>query len=141
MTDWHFISGVSAILPALALCLVVLNREIKEGVVIKVGLIALIVSLLVTFALTVAESRDWGAYWRASFVTRASILVVCLGLFLRARQYSKHTACKVDIDLRDHETMTKTILRRIYEPVQDLEHLFRADSMPADLDDNVKGKK
>jgi len=133
MSTWHFASGVVSLLSALALCLIVLNRGIHEGVIIKVGLIGMIISLLVTFALTFNESREWEAYWRASFVTRCSILVVCIGLVVRARKYVERLQTKIDTPC-GHESMTRAIMRRITEPVHDLAHLFNADSAPAPLE-------
>lgn len=87
MSDWHEASGIVSLLAALCLSIVVLNRDIHEGLIIKAGLIGLIMSLLTTFALTMNDSRDWEAYWRASFVTRCSLLIVGLGLLWRARKY------------------------------------------------------
>lgn len=134
MSGWHFASGVISLFAALALCIIVLNRNIEEGVTIKAGLIGLIVSLLVTFALTINGSEDWGAYWRASFVTRCSILVVCVGLMVRARAYARKLRAAIDVPCDHHTGMTRAILRRITEPAHDLAMLFRADSAPAPLE-------
>ncbi|MDP3625007.1 MAG: hypothetical protein Q8S12_00305 [Hydrogenophaga sp.] len=138
MSTWHFASGIVSLFAALALCLIVLNQRINEGVIIKVGLIGMIISLLVTFALTVAESRDWEAYWRASFVTRCSVLVVCIGLIVRARSYVNRLREAIDIPCDFHEGMTRSILRRITEPAHDLAMLFNADSAPAPLEPDRK---
>lgn len=134
MSSWHFASGIVSLFAALALCVIVLNRRIHEGLIIKIGLIGMIVSLLVTFALTLAESRDWEAYWRASFVTRCGVLVVCAGLIVRARVYVNRLREAIDIPCDRQLGITRSILRRITEPAHDLAMLFQADSAPAPLE-------
>ena len=134
MSMWHFASGVVSLFSALALCLIVLNSSIREGVIIKAGLIGLIFSLLITFALTMGESRDWEAYWRASFVTRASLLVVCFGLMVRARSYANRLRDDIDIPCDAQLSMTRRILQRITDPAHDLAMLLNADSAPAPLE-------
>lgn len=138
MNTWHFASGVVSLFSALALCLIVLNHKINEGIIIKTGLIGMIFSLLVTFALTLAGSEDWVAYWRASFVTRCSILVVCVGLIVRARTYVQKLKAKIDIPCEVQEGLTRAILRRITEPAHDLAMLLSADAHPAPM---VQDKK
>ena len=137
MSSWHFASGIVSLFSALSLCLIVLNKSINEGVIIKLGLIGMILSLLVTFALTMGESRDWEAYWRASFVLRCSVLVVCIGLIVRARKFASRFEQQIDIPC-GHESMTRSILRRITEPAHDLATLFNADSTPAPLEADRK---
>lgn len=141
MSSWHFASGIVSLFSALALCLIVLNRSIQEGLIIKAGLIGMIFSLLVTFALTMGESKDWEAYWRASFVTRCSVLVVCIGLMVRARGYVNRLREAIDIPCDRQAGMTRSILSRITEPAHDLAVLFRADSAPAPLESDKESRR
>lgn len=131
MNTWQYASGVMALFAALGLCVVVLHRGIHEGPIIKAGLIGLIFSLLITFALTVNETMILDYYWRATFLTKTSLFTICLGLFVRARLFVKRT--QVDIPL-DDEGLTRRILRRITEPADDLAKLLNADSAPSPLE-------
>lgn len=133
MNTWQHASGFMALLAALGLCVIVLHRGIHEGGIIKIGLIGLIFSLLITFALTVNETMILDYYWRATFLTKTSLFVTCLGLFIRARGYVKRTEPCVDIPL-DGEGLTRRIMRRITEPADDLAKLLNADSTPAQLE-------
>ena len=133
MNTWQYASGVMALFAALGLCVIVLHRDIHEGFLIKAGLIGLIFSLLITFALTINGSLVLDYYWRATFLTKTSLFVTCLGLFVRARGYVKRTEPCVDIPLGD-EGMTRRIIRRITEPADDLAKLLNADSTPAPLE-------
>lgn len=133
MNTWQYASGIMALFAALGLCVIVLHSKIKEGALIKAGLIGLIFSLLITFALTVNETMILDYYWRATFLTKSSLCLVCLGLFVRARGYAKRTQTEVDIPLSD-EGLTQRIMRRITEPADDLAKLLSADSAPAPLE-------
>lgn len=135
MSEWHFASGVVSLFAALVLCLIVLDHRINEGVIIKFGLVGMIFSLLTTFALTINESASGEAYWRASFVLRASVLLVCVGLIARARAYARRLRDAIDIpcDADPNEGATRAILRTIAEPARDLAALLNADSSPAPL--------
>lgn len=133
MNTWQYASGVMALFAALGLCVVVLHRGIHEGPIIKAGLIGLIFSLLITFALTVNETMILDYYWRATFLTKTSLFVTCLGLFLRARGYADRLREDVDIPVSD-EGLTRRIMRRITEPADDLAKLLSADSSPAPLE-------
>lgn len=140
MNTWQYASGVMALFAALGLCVIVLHRGIHEGFLIKTGLIGLIFSLLITFALTVNETMILDYYWRATFLTKTSLFVTCLGLFVRARSYAKRERCEVDIPLGD-EGLTRRIMRRITEPADDLAKLLNADSSPAPLEPHDPQKR
>lgn len=133
MNTWQYASGIMALFAAIGLCTIVLHRGIHEGFLIKTGLIGLIFALLITFALTINETLVLDYYWRATFLTKTSIFVVCLGLFVRARGYVKRTEPAVDIEI-GHEGLTRRIMRRITEPADDLAKLLSADSAPAPLE-------
>ena len=138
MNTWQYASGVMALFAALGLCVIVLHSKIHEGAIIKIGLIGLVFSLLITFALTVNETMVLDYYWRATFLTKTSLFVVCLGLFVRARGYVKRTSVGVEIG---HEGLTRRIMRRIMEPADDLAKLLSADSAPAPLETPRRGER
>lgn len=138
MNTWQYASGIMALFAALGLCVIVLHSRIHEGAIIKAGLIGLVFSLLITFALTVNQTTDLDYYWRATFLTKTSLFVVCLGLFVRARFYVKRTG--VDIDIGD-EGLTRRIMRRITQPADDLAELLNADSAPAALEPNRRKER
>jgi hypothetical protein len=83
MDEWHTASGVVSLACAAFLSWIVLHPRINEGVLVKAGLITMITSLLVTGALTLGESYAWSAYWRAGFLLRLGLLLVCVGVFVR----------------------------------------------------------
>lgn len=133
MNSWQYASGFMALFAALGLCVIVLHHNIREGAIIKVGLIGLIFSLLITFALTVNETMTLDYYWRATFLTKTSLFVTCVGLFVRAHFYAKRI--EVDIPVEDHrEGWTRRILRGIIAPAEDVAKLLNADSAPAPLE-------
>lgn len=138
MNAWQYASGIMALFAALGLCVIVLHSRIHEGAIIKAGLIGLVFSLLITFALTVNETMVLDYYWRATFLTKSSLFVVCLGLFVRARRYVKRTGVDIEID---DEGLTRRIMRRITQPADDLAELLNADSAPAALEPNRRKER
>lgn len=83
MGTWHVANGIVSLLSAAFLSWVVLHRSIHEGVVVKIGLLLMIFSLLATATLTLENSTDWTAYWRAALWLRIGICVTCVGVVLR----------------------------------------------------------
>lgn len=138
MNTWQYASGIMALFAALSLCVIVLHSRIHEGAIIKAGLIGLVFSLLITFALTVNETLVLDYYWRATFLTKTSLFVICLGLFVRARGYVKRTGVDIEID---DEGLTRRIMRRITQPADDLAELLNADSAPAALEPNRRKER
>lgn len=67
-----------------ALSWVVLHPRIHEGLVIKIGLVAMIFSLAATAALTLSNTENWTALWRAGFVLRLGLFLVGCGVIWRA---------------------------------------------------------
>lgn len=83
MDEWHTASGIVSLIGAAFLSWIVLHPRINEGVIIKSGLVMMILSLLVTAALTLGNSSEWTAYWRAGFYLRLGLVVTCIGVVMR----------------------------------------------------------
>lgn len=122
MDPWHIASGVVCIIAGLVLSAIVLHPRINEGLIVKAGLIAMILSLFATAALTFSGSIDWPGYWRAAFTLRAGLAVACVGILWRASVISR---AKKKTATSNHESLTKAWLYRITEPVNDMAHLFQ----------------
>ena len=84
MDCWHYLNGVISIMGVFALSWVVLHPKIHEGVLIKVGLVAMIFSLAATAALTLTNTENWTGLWRAGFVLRLGLFLAGVGVIWRA---------------------------------------------------------
>lgn len=84
MDEWHILNGVISIMGVFALSWVVLHPRIHEGLVIKIGLVTMIFSLAATAALTLTETENWTALWRASFALRLGLFLAGCGVIWRA---------------------------------------------------------
>lgn len=120
MSYWQMANAIVSLFAAGVLTIVILHPRIHEGLPIKAGLMVVVIGLLATAGLTVTESTAWDAYWRAGFAMRAGLAVICLGVLYRARASAKSTPPPYDAQV----ALTRTWLRRISEPVNDLAHLF-----------------
>lgn len=120
MSYWQMANAIVSLFTAGVLTVVVLHPRIHEGLPIKAGLMVVVISLLAMAGLTVAQSVNWDAYWRAGFVMRAGLALVCLGVLYRARESAKSAPPPYDAQA----ALTRSWMRRITEPVNDLAHLF-----------------
>lgn len=84
MGTWHLMNGIISAMGVLALSWVVMHPKIHEGLVIKLGLVAMIFSLAATATLTLTGTEDWTALWRAGFVLRLGLFVAGCGVIYRA---------------------------------------------------------
>lgn len=124
MSYWHMANAIVSLFAAATLTVIILHPRIHEGLLIKVGLMMVVLSLLGTAGLTVTASTYWDAYWRAGFALRAGMALVCLGVLYRARKLTREQ----DRPCSDHHrTMTRRWMYRITEPVYDLAHLFSTE--------------
>lgn len=120
---WLLANAVACLVAAGVLSIIVLHPGIKEGLVVKAGLIAMILSLCATSALVFGGSVDWDAYWRAGFTLRAGLAVACLGIVIKAHRIGRSERRYSQADVHQH--MTNRWLNQIADPVRDLSHLFR----------------
>lgn len=81
----HYANGWSSLLCALGLSYIVLSPNIHEGFIVKLGLVAMILSLLATAALILRDVDGGRGLWNAGFVTRCGMLVVIAGYAMRLR--------------------------------------------------------
>ena len=124
----HLANAAACVVAALVLSLIVLHPHIKEGLIVKAGLIAMVIGLSATAALVFSESLNWNAYWRAGFTLRAGLAVACVGVLIKARRLASHGRRHHLGD--QHHRLTTYWLNRIAEPVHDLAHLFRDERQP-----------
>ena len=79
-------NGLVSIVAAALMTGLTLNPSIKEGVVVKTGLMAMIWGLIGTAYLTLSASDNWEAVWNAGLVLRIGLCVTCIGMWWRARK-------------------------------------------------------
>lgn len=84
MDCWQFLNGVISVMGVFALSWVVLHPKIHEGLLIKVGLITMIFSLAATAILTLTDTENWDALWRAGFSLRLGLFLSGCGVIYRA---------------------------------------------------------
>ena len=128
MSELQFLNAAFSILCAVTLSVIVFRTDIKEGPVLKVGLVGMIFSHLITAMLVFEGSQNLDAYSLTGVINRIGVLLVVVGLIGRAVNYAKRTKVYASPAQR-----TSQILSGIIEPVNDLAHLFRA-SEPAPLE-------
>lgn len=78
-------NGVLSMLGAACIAGLILNPRINEGLIVKIGLMAMVWGLIGNAYLTLSDPPNWGAAWNAGFVLRLGIVVVCVGMWWRAR--------------------------------------------------------
>lgn len=78
-------NGVLSMLGAACIAGLILNPRISEGLIVKIGLMAMVWGLIGNAYLTLSGSPNWAAVWNAGFVLRVGIVVVCAGMWWRAR--------------------------------------------------------
>lgn len=132
MSDLQTLNGLASFASALVLGGVVLSPKVKDGVVIKAGLIAMIGSFIVTAMLTFEDSRDWDAYAMANLINRIGLVVALGGVWWRLHAFAKRTKKKSDA----HSPRTNQILSGMTSQASDLMDLF-VDSQPQKHDSST----
>lgn len=79
MDIFTYTNAMISAIGAVILSTIVLHPGIKEGLVIKVGLIMMIFSLGATFGLTIAELDDCWTMRRTGFILRTGMATAGLG--------------------------------------------------------------
>ena len=79
-------NGLVSLIAAALLAGLILNPRINEGLIVKLGLIAMTWGLIGTAYLTLSASHNWGAVWNAGLLLRIGLCVVCVGMWWRARK-------------------------------------------------------
>ena len=116
MSDLQTLNGLASFASALVLGGVVLSPKVKDGVVIKAGLIAMIGSFIVTAMLTFEDSRDWDAYAMANLINRIGLVVALGGVWWRIHKFMNRQKKTSDA----HSHRTNQMLRGIVTPASDL---------------------
>lgn len=78
------LNGIISVMGVVALSWVVLHPRIHEGLLIKVGLVIMIFSLASTAVITLSETENWVALWRAGFALRLGLFMVGCGVIWKA---------------------------------------------------------
>jgi hypothetical protein len=117
-------SSVLSVACALVLAAIVLPHAIREGLIVKIGLVAMIFGLLAGAGLTLAGEDSAVAHARAAFTLHAGIAVVCVGLMVKARRIGQRRRAAGTCW---HAQRTNQLLHQITEPVRDLAFLFEPD--------------
>ena len=79
-------NGLVSLIAAALLAGLILNPRINEGLIVKLGLIAMTWGLIGTAYLTLSASHNWEAVWNAGLLLRVGLCVVCIGMWWRARK-------------------------------------------------------
>lgn len=135
MSDLQFLNGLASLVCAIVFSGVVLSDRVKDGVVIKTGLIATIAGSVVTFMLTVEESRNWDAYALANLITRVGLIVAFGGAVYRARKHLPWSKKKSTA----HSERTNQQINVMAEQARDLADLY-IESSPAPLEKEKNGR-
>lgn len=85
MDLWEYTNGVVSLLCAIALSWVTLHPQIDEGLITKIGLVTMILSLAGIAAVSFTAPWDYASIWRAGFSMRAGLLIACIGVLIRAQ--------------------------------------------------------
>lgn len=102
MDTLHIANGVMSLLGAGIVSRIILHPDIHEGFVAKVGLIAIVFSLLATAALALSGADDRAGLWAAGLVLRAGLVLVCGAILWRARSFLKsNRRARRNADWRD----------------------------------------
>ena len=128
MNELQFLNAAFSILCAVALSVIVFRTDIKEGPILKVGLVSMIFSHIITAMLIFEGSKNLEAYSLTGLVNRIGVLLICIGVITRAISYAKRNRECITPQQR-----TRQILRGITEPMDDVAYFFRA-SEPAEKD-------
>jgi len=83
------LNGVLSVAAAGTLTYVVMSPRIDEGGLIKVGLMAMILSLIVSAMYSFSDLPFMAAY-NAALVLRGGIVVVCLGYYLKFKRHKRN---------------------------------------------------
>jgi hypothetical protein len=79
-------NGLVSLIAAALLAGLILNPRVNEGLIVKLGLIAMTWGLIGTAYLTLFASHNWEAVWNAGLLLRIGLCVVCAGMWWRARK-------------------------------------------------------
>ena len=81
MSDlFGYLAGVPSFLSAAILSAIVLTRHIREGLIVKAGLIMMIGALLATGCLSYEAQPALKGLWNSSLLLISGLVVVLLGL-------------------------------------------------------------
>ena len=125
MSDLQTLNGLSSFICAVILAGVVLSPRVKDGVIIKAGLIAMIGSFLITAMLSFENSRNWDAYAVANLINRGGLVVAGLGVWLRLHKFLGRSKKNSDA----HSQRTNQLLSGMTSQASDLMDLLY-DSKP-----------
>lgn len=87
MDSLFIVNGWVSLAGAIAASWIVLHPNIHEGLTVKIGMIAIAFSLLVTAALTFSGGANWHGLLAAGVVLRAGFVVVCLSVLWRVWRF------------------------------------------------------
>ena len=81
-------NGVLSLVAAGALSYVVLNPKINEGGLTKLGMIAMVLSLIASAMYSFGDLSPVAAY-NAALVLRGGIVLVCLGYWVKFKRHKR----------------------------------------------------
>ena len=120
MSDLQLLNGWASALCAVVFAAMVLSSRVKDGVVVKSGLILAIAGSVVTFMLTIEQSRFWDAYALANLMFRGGLIVAVGGVAYRMRKRAIGSKKKSEA----HSQRTNQLLAGMTHPANDLMDLL-----------------
>jgi len=132
MSDLQTLNGLASFVCACVLTCVVLSPRVKDGVIIKAGLIAMIGSFFLTAMLAFENSKNLDAYAVSNLMNRGGLIVAGLGVWLRLHKFLRRSKKKSDA----HSPRTNQILSVMTSQASELMDLIY-DSEPAKRKDKV----
>lgn len=86
MEAMQLISGVLSLVTAGALTWFVLSPRIREGALMKLGLVIVVLALFASASHGLMNTDHWYALWAINIALRTGILLVVLGLIWRRKK-------------------------------------------------------
>jgi hypothetical protein len=123
---WDHMNAAASIFAAAAFTAIALHPRIKPGAFIKAGLVVCVFALLASAALLLGDAccETRLGLNRAAVTLRFGLVFICIGIFAKA---SALGAARRKAQRGYGPSDTRTILRKIVEPVNDLADFFGSD--------------
>jgi hypothetical protein len=117
----QYVSATLSIVTALVLAAIVLPHAVREGLILKAGMVTMIFGLLAGAGIKLSGIEAPLNAWRAELTLHMGIAIVCAGLVVRAHKIGRRRRARGE---GWHAQRTSQLLYQITEPVRDLALLF-----------------
>lgn len=129
--SWTMVNELTSVFAALCFSVIVIHPGIQEGITVKAGLIVCIIALVVTATILAGDVDNREGLNRAGAVLRIGLSVICIGIVVRANTLGRARR-RMRVGSSKDERRTRSIIRKITEPVRDVATLLGSDFTPLD---------